>query len=195
MGHSRQGIVQAANRLAQCYCFGMSDPLADRLAKNVRQLRQARGFTQQRIAKLSELPRATWANIESGTANPTLTVLYRVARALQVPLEELIATPRADGKVYRAGSLPTRVRGKVTVSSLLPDNIPGTTIERIELPVGTRLIGVPHTPGTREYLRCETGELELVAACETYRHEPGDVVDFRGDQNNSYTNHGKSVAV
>jgi transcriptional regulator with XRE-family HTH domain len=74
----------------------MADTLADRLGKNVRQLRQARGLTQQQMAKLSELPRATWANIESGAANPTLAVLYRLARALQVPLEELIARGRRD---------------------------------------------------------------------------------------------------
>jgi transcriptional regulator with XRE-family HTH domain len=173
----------------------MSDALADRLAKNMRQLRQARGLTQQQMAKLSELPRATWSNLESGNANPTLTVLHRVARALQVPLEELVATPRAEAKFYAAGSLPTRVRGKVLVSTLLPDNIPGTTIERLELPPGARMIGVPHTPGTREYLRCEAGQIELVAAGETYRLAPGDVVVFRGDQRHSYANHGNKTAV
>ncbi|HEX6763981.1 MAG TPA: helix-turn-helix transcriptional regulator, partial [Polyangiaceae bacterium] len=60
----------------------MDDELAPRLAENVRHLRQARGFTQQQMARLSKLPRATWANIESGAANPTLGVLHRVAVAL-----------------------------------------------------------------------------------------------------------------
>ncbi|HMI89726.1 MAG TPA: helix-turn-helix transcriptional regulator, partial [Polyangiales bacterium] len=134
------------------------DDVAARLARNVKQLRQARSQTQQQMAKLSGLPRATWAHIESGSANPTLTVLRRVAFALQVAIEELIAEPRAEAKHYPKGSLPARVRNDVTVRSLLPDAIAGMQIERIELPKGTRLIGVPHTPGTREYLTCETGE-------------------------------------
>ena len=75
-----------------------SEKLAARLAHNMRQLRQARGVTQQQMAKLSSLPRATWANLESGGANPTLAVLHSVAVALQVPLEELIAAPRAEVK-------------------------------------------------------------------------------------------------
>ena len=73
----------------------MDDDLADRLARNVKQLRQSRALTQTQMAKLSGLPRATWANIESGAANPTLSVLHRVAHALQVTLEEIIAAPRS----------------------------------------------------------------------------------------------------
>ena len=48
---------------------------AARLGQNVRQLRAARGLTQAQIARLAGLPRATWANLETGAANPTLIVL------------------------------------------------------------------------------------------------------------------------
>jgi quercetin dioxygenase-like cupin family protein len=68
-------------------------------------------------------------------------------------------------------------------------------MERIELPAGARLVGVPHTPGTREYLTCEAGEIELVASGESFRLENGDVVVFRGDQRHSYFNPGRKPAV
>ena len=68
-------------------------------------------------------------------------------------------------------------------------------IERIELPKGTRLIGVPHTPGTREYLTCESGEIELVASGQSYVLAAGDVVVFRGDQKHSYHNKSGRSAV
>lgn len=173
----------------------MKDDLSDRLARNVKQLRQARGLTQQQIAKISGLPRATCANLESGTANPTLGVLHRLALALSVSLEELIATPRADVKHYPRGTLPARHRGRVEVRTLLPDQLPATLAERLELPSGDRLVGVPHTPGTREYLTCETGRIELVAAGETWQLEEGDVVVFRGDQRHSYFNPGRKTAI
>ncbi|HEY4102945.1 MAG TPA: helix-turn-helix domain-containing protein [Polyangiaceae bacterium] len=173
----------------------MSDDLSARLAHNVRELRNARGFSQQQMAKLSGLPRATWSNLESGSANPTLTVLHAVCSALQVSLEEIVAEPRASARLYRKGSLPERLRGTVTVSTLLPDKIPGMQIERLELPLESRMIGVPHTPGTREYLTCESGNIELVASGESYRMGEGDVVVFRGDQRHSYTNIGRKIAV
>src|SRR4051812_24393386 len=95
-----------------------SDALAFRLARNIKQLRDARGLTQLQMAKAAGLPRATWANLESGGGNPTLQVLHRVAAALQITLEELIATPKAACEFYARASLPTRVRGQVEVRRL-----------------------------------------------------------------------------
>ncbi len=162
--------------------------LAARLARNIRQLRDARGLTQQQMAKASGLPRATWANLESGAGNPTLQVLHKVARALQVSLEELIATPRAACQFYARAALPARLRGNVEVRRLIPDLLPGVEADRMAFPPGATLAGVPHTPGTREYLTCESGELILRAAGEQWKLTPGDVVVFRGDQRHSYQN-------
>jgi transcriptional regulator with XRE-family HTH domain len=162
--------------------------VASRLAKNIKQLREARGLTQQQIAKLAGVPRATWAHLESGAANPTLGILHRAAMTLQVSIEELISTPRAACQLYARGSLPTRSPGQALVRKLLPDPIPGMEIDRIEILPGGRMTGIPHTPGTREYLTCESGEILLVVSGERWTLHPGDVAVFRGDQRHSYHN-------
>jgi transcriptional regulator with XRE-family HTH domain len=169
--------------------------VAEHLGRNVRQLRAARGMTQQQMARLSGLPRATWANLESGGANPTLAVLHAVAMALQVSIEELIARPRGTGRVYTVGSLAVRRPGGVHVRRLLPDPLPGLEMERMELAPGQRFSGVPHTPGTREYLTCEKGNLVLTASGESFSLAAGDVVVFRGDQKHGYANPGTEAAV
>lgn len=173
----------------------MADDVASRLARNVKTLRETRGQTQAQMAKLANLPRATWANLESGAANPTLSVLTKVAAALQVTLEELVSPPRASSKFYAAASLAVRQRGKVTVRKLLPEPIAGLDIERVELPAGASMTGIPHTPGTREYLTCERGEVELSESGRAWRLLPGDVVAFRGDQNHGYRNPGREPAI
>jgi transcriptional regulator with XRE-family HTH domain len=173
----------------------MNDALADRLARNIRALREARGATQAELAKLAGVPRATWGNLESGASNPTLNVLHSVASALQVSLEELLAAPRASARHYPAASLTAKQRGNISVRKLLPDPLPGMEFDRMELPPGARLVGIPHTAGTREYLVCETGQLVLVASGERFQLEAGDVVVFRGDQRHSYENAGKKPAV
>jgi len=169
--------------------------LAARLAGNIRQLREARDLTQEQMAKLSGIPRATWGHLESGAANPTLAVLDRVATALQVPIEELTAEARASGRLYPRATLASRKQGDGTVRRLLPDPIPGMLIDRMEIPARGRITGVPHMPGTREYLTCESGEILLAAGGEQWRLTPGDVVVFRGDQRHSYTNPGGRTAV
>src|SRR5215468_8220532 len=159
-----------------------SGDLGATLGKNLRLLREARGFSQQQIAKAAGVPRATWSHLESGSGNPTLGVLSRAAAALQVSIEELISAPRAACRLYAKGTLPTRTPGQAAVRKLLPDPIPGMEIDRIEVAPGGRMTGVPHTPGTREYLTCEAGTVELAVAGERYRLAEGDVVTFRGDQ-------------
>ena len=175
--------------------MGMSEPVAAHLGRNIRQLRDARGLTQQQMSRLADVPRATWANLESGTANPTLVVMHRVASAFQVTLEELVATPRPGIAFYPRGSLPEKLRGAAKLQKLLPDAIPGMEMDRMELPARATLVGVPHTPGTREYLTCERGQIVLVAAGERWELAHGDVVVFRGDQRHSYTNPGASPAI
>ena len=173
----------------------MSDELGERIARNVKLLREARGMTHEQMAKIAKLPRATWTNLESGAANPTVSVLTRAAGALQVTIEELLSTPRAACEFFPLGTLPTRTQGDAKVRRLLPHAIPGMEMDRIELPPRGRMTGVPHTPGTREYLTCESGDLVLVAAGETWRLKPGDVIAFRGDQRHSYSNPGGRSAV
>ncbi len=158
------------------------------LAQNLRHLREAQGLTQLQIARRAGVPRATWTNLESGEANPTLAVLQKVALALQVSVEELISAPRSTTRHYPAGALTLRRQGPVTVRKLLPDPLPGLEIERMALPAKARLVGVPHHPGTREYLTCERGSIELFVAGERWLLDPGDVVTFRGDQRHSYLN-------
>jgi transcriptional regulator with XRE-family HTH domain len=173
----------------------MAHPIAAHLSRNLRSLRESRGLTQQQVAKLAGVPRPTIANLESGEANPTLAVLSRVADALQVRLEELIEPPKSIAKQYSAHELPQRRRGTVTVRKLLPESLPGLELERMELPALASMTGVPHTPGTREYLTCERGEIELSVSGKTWRLAAGDVVVFRGDQRHGYRNRGTQTAI
>ena len=173
----------------------MDARISSHLAENVRQLRETRGQSQQQIAKLAGLPRPTWASLESGAANPTLSVLLKAAAALQVSMEELIGPPRSTGTHYPAAAIQTRRRGEARIRNLLPESIPGMEIERLELPPGGHMVGVPHTHGTREYLTCERGRIKLIASGETWLLDPGDVVVFRGDQRHSYRNDGRTKAI
>jgi transcriptional regulator with XRE-family HTH domain len=162
--------------------------VAGHLAANLRQLRLQRGMTQEALARAAGVPRATWSNLESGAANPTLQVLHAAAVALQVSVEELLSPPRAAARLYPRGTLPVRQRGECTLRRLLPDGIAGMEIDRMELGAGARMAGVPHTAGTREYLTCESGQIVLTVAGAHYRLTPGDVVVFAGDQKHGYAN-------
>lgn len=164
------------------------DDISANLASNVKRLREARGLSQQRMAGLSGIPRPTWASLESGAANPTLGVLSRAADALQVSIEELVGPPRTAAQFFPAGEVRERKRQGARLRPLLPEPLPGLQISRMELAAGGSFIGIPHTPGTREYLTCERGRVDLAASGERWELGPGDSLVFRGDQRHTYRN-------
>lgn len=174
------------------------DALQKNLAENIRRLREAHGLSQQRMSELSGIPRPTWASLESGAANPTLAVLSKAAVALQVSIEELVGAPRTEVQHFLAADIRERKRQGVTVRPLVPEAITGLEITRMQLDPGGRMVGVPHTSGTREYLSCEQGQIELIVSGKHWVLDAGDMIVFRGDQRHSYQNpdsQNESVAI
>ena len=68
-------------------------------------------------------------------------------------------------------------------------------IDRIFLEPGAKMPGVPHRPGTSEYLACDKGRLTLWTSGERIDLEEGDVAAFAGDQPHSYHNEGDMPAI
>lgn len=60
------------------------------LAKNLKKLREKKGLSQDRLAKLADVANNTIIKIEQGeNINPTLDTLKKIAKALGVGLDEL----------------------------------------------------------------------------------------------------------
>jgi transcriptional regulator with XRE-family HTH domain len=165
-------------------------PLVSRhLARNLTALRQVRSLTQDALAKAAAVPRSTIANLESGDGNPSLAVLVKVAAALGTSIDELLASPRAKVRRWKAADLPTRSRGRgVTTRGLVPEPVPDTMMELMEFAPGGVMAGTPHLPGTREFFSCLEGHITLFVAGERYELEAGDVLAFPGNVPHSYRN-------
>jgi len=173
------------------------DLLSQNLSHNILELRKKRKLTQAALAKLSGIPRSTLASMECGMGNPSLQNLSKVCEALEISFEELLATPRSRTKLIRKEDVPMNRKGKgnVVVYKLLPDPLPGMAIDRMELEPGTRMGGVPHSSGTKEYLHCIEGEISVTVSGESFTVKSGDVLAFPGDAAHSYLNTGNKKAV
>jgi transcriptional regulator with XRE-family HTH domain len=62
------------------------------LAKNLRELREAKGLSQEMLALESEVDRTYVSQIERGVCNPSLRVLHQIALTLKAPISDLLAT-------------------------------------------------------------------------------------------------------
>jgi len=57
---------------------------------NLRRLRQAKGWSQEELGFRSGVHRTYVSDLERGTRNPSLTLLWELAQALEVRLAELV---------------------------------------------------------------------------------------------------------
>jgi len=60
------------------------------ISKNIRRLREVKGLSQEKLARLADVANNTIIKIESGkNQNPTLDTLKKIAKAFEIGLDEL----------------------------------------------------------------------------------------------------------
>lgn len=67
----------------------MANPYYDYPARIV-EARKAKGLTREALAEMASVSPRHLGNIERGTANPSLDTMYRISKALGVPLSILL---------------------------------------------------------------------------------------------------------
>jgi len=169
----------------------MDEPkqIAGHLGRNLTSLRHVRGLTQEALAQASGVPRSTVANLESGDANPSLAVLVKVASALGVPIDELLASPGRKVRTWQAADIAAKSPGRgVRLRPLVPEPVPDGILELMDLDPGGSMRGEPHLPGTREYFTCLAGAVTIYVAGERYELKAGGVLAFPGNVPHAYRN-------
>lgn len=69
------------------------DDVRERLALNLRKLRQTTGLSQEAFADEAGVHRTYISDLERGARNPTITVVDKIAKALKVPIGRLLDSP------------------------------------------------------------------------------------------------------
>jgi transcriptional regulator with XRE-family HTH domain len=67
----------------------MKSPLLIKFGKRVRELRDERGISQEKLGELARVHRTYVGMIERGEKNVTLTNIEKFARALKVDIQQL----------------------------------------------------------------------------------------------------------
>lgn len=77
------------------------------VGRNVRNIRERKGLTQEQLADISGFSQQYISSLENGRRNPTVITLYEVAAALGVDHTELVRpanATRASSRIKRRSS-------------------------------------------------------------------------------------------
>ena len=166
---------------------------------NLRRLRSERGLSLERLAQSSGVSRAMLGQIELHQSTPTINVLWKIARALNVPFSALLGRPSgsqtrvltaAQAKVLRSSD------GRFSSRALFPFDEPhAAEFYELRLAPASTEQADPHPPGTVENLIVTSGALEMRVAGETHHLAAGDAIRFEADVPHEYHNRGRGEVV
>ncbi len=166
------------------------DVLADRIGRVIRAHRLAQGMSLGDLARASGLSKTILARIESGAGNPSVETLWRVSRALTLPLGALLAedeTPRVRAIPARSGDPLTADAGMAAWLVHADAREHRAEVYELAFAAGIEQRGEPHLPGTEEVIVCTGGRLLAGPVAEPVELGPGDAVWFAADVAHVYT--------
>ncbi len=168
------------------------------VGQNLRRLRVRRGLSLERLAKLSGVSRAMLGQVELGQSAPTINLLWRITRALDVPFSLLLdQEPSSTTELVRVGDskiLESRTR---TFSSraLFPFHRPKRAeFYELQLRKGVAETAEAHLPGTVENLVVTQGTIAIELPKERHVLERLDAIVFQADVVHTYRNVGDEDA-
>jgi transcriptional regulator with XRE-family HTH domain len=163
--------------------------LSGRIGAEIRAHRLAQGRSIAEMARSCGLSRTILARIEAGAGNPSVETLWRVSRALNVPLGALLAeesAPRIRRIPAREGE-PLQADSGMRAWTVHADGREHRCeLYDLELPAGTEQRTGAHLPGTEEVLVCVSGRARIGPVGEEVEIGPGESVWFVADRDHRY---------
>lgn len=163
--------------------------LADRVGRVIRSHRGAQRMTLGDLARASGLSKTILAKIEAGDGNPSLETLWKISRALRIPLGEVLGEDdRPRTRVIRLGEGEELHADSGMSARLLHADGRERRTEVFELrfDAGVEQHAEPHLPGTEELVVCTRGRMRVGPAGEQAELGAGDAVWFAADVAHRY---------
>ncbi len=154
------------------------EDLAKLVGERLRAARRERGLSVGALAETAGIGKGSLSEVENGVRNPTLSTLYALAGALELPLSSLLAG-RPGARVSSPG-----------VEALLLDvrESGGATVEvyRLVLDAGAHHRSVPHGPGVVEHLLLTQGRARVGRVGEEVEIGVGETAEWLSDVAHGY---------
>lgn len=166
-----------------------------RIGANLRQFRLDRGLSMEALAKQIGISKLTLLNIERGEANPTLSVIWRIANGLNLPITALLSIEPDVSISRKKDGMQLISSNDVFVAEPLFCSHGSVELYRGYLQPQGEYLSEAHRTGVTEFVTIMSGQLTVEVDGETYHLDEYDSIRFRGDRTHKYANPSSSLAI
>jgi transcriptional regulator with XRE-family HTH domain len=162
----------------------------------LRQLREKRGVSMRTLATMSGLSANALSMIERGKTSPSVSTLYRLASALEIPVTNFFSPAPVREKVV---FLKSDERTRLPFMRGLWEGLGGENFDGHVMPFMLTLeSGASSGPSNvihtgHEFVFCLRGQLEYSVESQPYLLEAGDSLLFAANLNHRWRNPGNTV--
>lgn len=163
------------------------------VSQNIKNARKQRNLTLDAASAVTGVSRSMLAQIEKGEANPTITVIWKIAKGYKVPFAALIASNSEETAVVNGASIEPFIEdeGRYLNYPIFPfDEQRNFETYRIQIRKNGFLKAEAHLDGTQEYITVFAGDIEISVAEQKYVLHKDDSIRFTADVPHSYRNIG-----
>ena len=174
----------------------MSDPrrtgngeIDQTVAATTRELRERANLSLSQLAQRAGVSKATLSQLEAAKANPSIDTVNALARALGVPIAELLSPRRAHARVVRSGDGVPLAAGDSSYRSALLDSTGrrgSGELYVLEQDPGSIHHGDVHPAGVVEFVYVVSGRMRVGPDGATVDLDGGDFASFEADRPHSY---------
>jgi transcriptional regulator with XRE-family HTH domain len=172
------------------------EALSVNISDRLRDLREERGLSIRALGRLSGLSANALSVIERGLSSPSVSTLYKIATALEIPMTAFFeeAPPKNAVVITKSSE-----RNRIPLHRGLWEGLGGERYDgqiepfMVTLEAGTSSGRFPMSHTGHEFVLCLRGELVYEIGEESYHLESGDSLLFSASMEHKWHNPGSTV--
>ncbi|GAS81509.1 helix-turn-helix domain-containing protein [Paenibacillus amylolyticus] len=161
------------------------------LAQNLKQLREQRKLSLDKVAEMSGISKTMLGQIERGESNPSIATVWKIANGLKISFTALIHEPKSDATVVTVDDIQVLMEdgGRVRIYPYFSfEEGRRFEIYMMEMDPKSELKAEPHIEGTEEFITVFEGKVTIRVGTEEYTVNQGESIRFGADKPHAYVN-------
>lgn len=167
------------------------DYISYNISVNLKRIRLSKGMSLDVAAEQTGVSKSMLYQIEKGDANPSISVLGKIASGLRIEFNELIASPKTKVCLVKVNDIiPIKeIPGNYSVKTCFPyEDNRKVEIYRIDIEPGGVYVSGGHGEKTREYICVIDGEVTIETNNSVYTINQNDIFRFETESTHIYSN-------